>query len=111
MSTEETKVALMQQQIEYIKQQVDVLIAKLDVLAQDNSERVQRLQDEIDTRVHGVNERVSKKASTTELQKLEILISKKADSKDVEEIKSTIARVNWTIIIAVMGALLSLVII
>jgi len=94
MSSEETKVAVMQEQITYISKQVDTILSRLDENVKTHEKRMDRFQTEIDTRFTGVHTR----------------IDTKADKEDLEKINSIISRINWFIILAVLGALLGLVI-
>lgn len=94
MSSEETKVAVMQEQIVYIKKQVDTILATLEKNVQAHQEQIARMQVEMDKRFEGVHNRIDTKADKTE----------------VEKINSVLSRINWIIITTVLGAILALVI-
>lgn len=94
MSSEETKVAVMQEQIIYIKNQVDTILTKLEEAAKSHQLQVQRMQTEMDKRFEGVHNRLELKANQLE----------------VDKINSTISRLAWFVILAVLGALVGLVI-
>ena len=95
MSTDETKIAVMQKEISYIKEKSDEVVSKLDKAIFENSERADRLQKEIDTRFTGVY----------------LQMEKKADQTEVDKINTNLSRVVWVIILAFLASLLSLIII
>jgi len=95
MSTDETKIAVMQKEISYIKEKSDEVVSKLDKAIFENSARADRLQEEIDTRFTGVY----------------IQMEKKADKTEVDKINTNLSRVVWVIILAFLGALIRLTII
>jgi len=94
MSTEETKVAVMQKEISYISKQVDTILLKLEENVRLHEAQMNRLQTEMDKRFDGVHTR----------------IDTKADQAEVDKINSVLSRINWIIITAVLGALLALII-
>ena len=91
MSTDETKIAIMQNEISYIKEKSDEVVSKLDKAIYENSSRADRLQAEIDTRFIGAYAQMEKKADKTE----------------VDKINASISRIAWIVILAVIGAILS----
>jgi len=93
MSTDETKIAVMQKEISYIKEKSDEVVSKLDKAIFEGSARTDRLQTEIDTRFSGVY----------------LQMEKKADRAEVDKINANLSRVVWVIIFAFLGALVSLV--
>jgi hypothetical protein len=100
MSSEETKLAVMQEQVNYIKKTVDDIVSKLDTATANHQLQMDRLQTEIDRRFEGVHKRMD-----DETKKLE---DKKADKTEVEKINGVISRLAWFIILAVLGAILTL---
>jgi len=98
MSSEETKIAVMQQEITYIKERVDDIAETLKENVDFHREQLRMMQDQMDKRIAGVYDRYKE------------LDDKKADKTEVDKINSVLSRLNWIIIIAVLGALLALVI-
>jgi len=94
MSSEETKIAVMQQEISYIKSRVDDIAETLRENVTLHQERLVMFQEQMDKRFEGVHVRIDAKADKTELEK----------------INSILARLNWIVITAVLGALLALVV-
>lgn len=92
-TSEETKVAVMQKEISYISKQVDTIVSKLDEATKSHQMQIERLQVEIDKRFDGVHARIDIKADQTE----------------VDKINSTIERLAWFIILAVLGAILTVI--
>jgi len=93
MSTDETKIAIMQNEISYIKEKSDEVVSKLDKAIFEGSSRTDRLQVEIDTRFTGVYSQ----------------IEKKADKIEVDKINDILSRIVWVVVLAFLGALLSLI--
>jgi len=98
MSSEETKIAVMQQEITYIKERVDDIATTLKENIAFHQERMSLMQEQMDKRFDGVYERYKE------------LDDKKADKTEVDKINSVLSRLNWIIITAVLGALLALVV-
>lgn len=94
MSNEETKIALMQQEISYIKEKVDAIVDELKANNQLQQEKMFMFQEQMDKRFIGVHER----------------LDTKADKVDLEKINTVISRIAWAIVLSVLGAILALVI-
>ncbi len=94
-NSEETRIAVMQTEISYIKKTSDTIVDKLDKAILENSQRADRLQQEIDNRIAGVHTRLDTKADKVELERINGIISKLA----------------WFVVLAVFGAIISQVII
>lgn len=94
MANEETKVAVMQEQIVYIKKQVDNILVTLQENVKSHEQRFERLQQEMDKRFEGVHQRIDQKTDKVEHQRLSDIL----------------ARVNWIVIVSVIGAILTLVV-
>lgn len=97
MSSEETKVAVMQKQVDYISKQVDAILATLDKNLSSHQEQMTRFQTEMDKRFEGVYSRYQE------------LNDKKADKTEVEKINNIFLWINRIIITAVIGAILALI--
>jgi len=99
MSSEETKIAVMQQEITYIKERVDDIADTLKENIVFHQQQIKMMQDQVDKRFEGVYERYKE------------LDEKKADKVEVDKINAVLSRINWIIITAVLGAILGLIII
>jgi uncharacterized phage infection (PIP) family protein YhgE len=107
MSDVETKnekdIALIKQEIGYIKSDTTEIKASLKIMLEnyitrkDVEAKVERIQQEMDSRFTGVYDRYKE------------LNEKKLDIEDFEPYKTTLRNINWILITAVVGGLLTLV--
>lgn len=91
-----TDIRYMRATIQEMKATLEVLKSEMVTRAEVES-RFERLQQEIDKRFVGAHERIDD------------LDEKKVDNKDFEPYRAALNRVNWTIITAVVGALLAVI--
>jgi hypothetical protein len=95
----EKDIALIRQEIGYIKEDTTEIKASLKIMLEnyitrkDVESKFERMQDELDGRIKGVHDR----------------LDKKLDIEDFEPYKSALNRINWIIITTVLSALLYLV--
>lgn len=107
-SNHEIAIALMGKDIEYIKKGMENVTLTLATMDRDFARR-----SEVTTIVEtlkNINASLEKKATHEDITVLTKALDNKVNNSDFDPIKSTLSRINWLLIAAVISGLLALLI-